>query len=151
MNRIKPYLWVSASLAGIMLVGCQTPEESAGVQQIPQITKLCKKATAGPAVHRFRRPLRDKQDRILRQLSAECDRLIADVRTWEGSAQLTAVNAQQQGAVRVDIQSLQTALEGLRDAALAGNMHSLRSTHDQAASAYVRIGQQMNIPDLSGQ
>lgn len=151
MNRWRTRPCSAVSVAGIMLVvGCQAPQRDTSARQIPRITKLCQKATA-TRVHRFRKPLRDEHARVLRQLVIECDRLAADVGTWEGSAELTATNAEQQGAIRTDIRSLGTALTELRAAAGKGDTRSVRSAHSAALTAYARIGDVMNPPGSPSQ
>ena len=138
MNRRRSYPSCLVLLVGILfLMSCQAPQQRIGVEQIPQITKLVEKATAVPQVHRFRKPLRDQQARILQCLAAQCDRLIADIRARGVSAEaLTGMLPEEQQAVTADIRLLEMPLAQLAIAARKRDVGAIRSAHATVVATY---------------
>ena len=143
MRTSRPYRWLAALAAGVFITGCASTgpvadDTKAGIQQIPRISKLCAKATARPATHRFRKPLRDERARLLRQLSAECDRMIANLHTQDVSAEaLTGTTPGQQQALDSNARSLQSSLAELATAARRGDNRAMETAHSAALAAYV--------------
>jgi hypothetical protein len=126
----------------LLTSGCQPTKRRADIQQIPQITELVEKATAPPPVHRFRKPLREERARILHQLSAECDRMIADIRGLGVNTEaLTGSVSEGQRAMTADPDSLEASLARLAQAAREGNNDAIRAAHTTALAAYARVRQ----------
>ena len=138
MRRTVGCLWCAVLAVGVAVgIGCRAPEPKTGAGPMPRITKLVERATADPGVHRFRKPLRDERDRILRQLSTECERMAADLRTAAVSAEaLTGSVPEGPTAARPNTGALETALRQLADAAHRGETAAIRSAHQVALAAY---------------
>jgi len=153
MNDESATKLLVSGLALALVAGCQSLQPSGSASRmdsvgIPRVTALYEKATAQRHnVHRFRKPYRDEQARLLIRLEKECDRMLADVQTWGSSAELTAAGETEQKALRDDMSTLQTSLEGLRTAAAKADTSSMRSAHARALDAYARIQKKMNLPD----
>ncbi len=148
MNSLKTGKLLVAGLAGALLAGCQAPPSDSSQARmdadgIPQVTALYKEITHQP-VHRYRKPVRDRRARMLRLLQTECDRLLADVQTWDSSAELTAASPADQNVMRSQIASLQSSLETMRSAVASSNISAIRSSHSQAVAAYTGIQAKMN-------
>jgi len=133
MSNLRISLLGAAVLACIVvLAGCQTPESTTSVGQIPTITKLYEKATA-VQVHRFRKPLRERRARALRQLATECDAMIADLGGTEASAEALTGSVAEESSP-----SLKRALAQLSAAAREGDDQAMRTAHRSALTAYSR-------------
>ncbi|MGB9624482.1 MAG: hypothetical protein ACPMAQ_06420 [Phycisphaerae bacterium] len=138
-------IWCGAWLAGALLAGCapggmstagtnpRTAEEA-----IPRLTALHDKANA-VHVNRFRKPYRDEQALALRQMAAECDRLLAETKSWDSSAALTASGPAESNAVRSDVRAFRSSLTDLRAAAGHGDLHSTNTAYSDALAAYSRL------------
>ncbi len=126
----------------VIIVGCQPSEQTAQVQQMSKISVLVEKATAPPPVHRFRKPVRDAHNRVLRQLAAECDRMIADMGSSRATATaLTGSPQQQESGTKASVanERLLDALSRLSTAASAGNVSDIRASHADVVAAANRV------------
>lgn len=137
--------WCATWLAGALLAGCAPGGTStAGTnprtaeEPIPRLTALHDKANA-VHVNRFRKPYRDEQALALRQMAAECDRLLAETKSWDSSATLTASGPAQPNAIRADVRAFRSSLTDLRAAAGHGNLYSANTAYSDAVAAYSRL------------
>jgi hypothetical protein len=151
MRLVTLTRWLLGGAAGLALVGCAAQRPVArpspgDFTQIPRISALYAKATQ-VHVHRFRKPYVDEQARMLRSLAAECDKVLAETQSWEGSARLTAAGSTEKAAIQGDIEALRTSLVGLRDAASAQDVDLARLSHLQALYAYNRVREQLELED----
>ncbi|MBN1491200.1 MAG: hypothetical protein JXA69_14905 [Phycisphaerae bacterium] len=143
--------WLGVCLTGAMLCGCASTEAvssdvrtEADAGRIPKVTALYEKASK-VHVHRFRKPLRDEQARLLRALATECDVMLAEMATWDTDAALTAATDAEREGVRSDVTKLETSLQSLRAAADSQSIGSMRTAHTDAVAAYERIRQHMDV------
>ncbi len=137
MRKSRKFPLVCMSLVGvIVLSACRAPQPGATTQGIPKITKLYKQATT-VNVHRFRKPLRDRQARALRQITVECDRMLADMRGEGVSAEaLTGSVPSESDTAVTQTASFEKAIEELGAAARSGDVRAMRSAHSAAMAAY---------------
>ena len=151
MSVHMPAKWLIACVGGVLLVGCastQTPRAGAAPEttagQIPRLTTLYAKANE-VHVNRFRKPYRDERVRVLGEMASECDRLLAETKSWDNSATLTAASPAERNAVRTDIETFRSSLEGLRTAAKKADMPSVDSAYTDALAAYARIQKGLGV------
>jgi len=145
MDNPRRGTWCAALVASGMLAGCapgRMPTAGTNPQTaqepIPRLTAFHDKANA-VRVNRFRKPWRDEQALALREMVAECDRLLAETKSWDSRATLTASGPAQSDAIRGDVRALRSSLADLRAAADHGDLNSANTAYANAVAAYSRI------------
>jgi len=152
MRTAATFCCLVALLAVSIVPGCASSGATAaqaevgGDIQMTRITELYERTTAPPQVHRFRRPLRDDRDRALRALAAECDRLVAGLRTEGVTAEALTGPPGEQSDTSADTAPLETALANLATAARADDTRAMRSAHAAARTAYADLPAQQDQP-----
>ena len=136
-------LSVGFSLLMLTSGGCapatqEGPAASVGPDRIPRITALYEHPSARP-VHPFRKPARDEQNRARRELQAECQRWLADLRAEAVPTALTGADGAKSISPAADMSSLQFSLEQLSSAAGTGDPAALRAAHARALAAYRQL------------
>lgn len=138
--------WCIACVGGIVLTGCASAP-AAGPRrqedQIPRLTALYDKANE-VHVNRFRKPYRDERGRVLRDMSAECDRLLAETKSWDSSARLTAAGPEKRNEIRANVTAFRSSLEGLRAAADKADLDSVDAAYSSTLAAYSRIQKELD-------
>ena len=137
--------WFFAALGSLLLAGCASTQATragaapeAGTESIPRLTALYNKAN-DVHVNRFRKPYRDERVRVLHDMSTECERLLAETKTWDSSARLTAAGPAKRDEIRSNVASFRSSLEELRSAADKADLHGVDAAYSDALTAYARI------------
>jgi hypothetical protein len=126
--------------AGACAPGARSGPPTAGVapDRIPRITALYEQATARP-VHPFRKPVRDEQARARRELQAECQRWLTDLRAEAVPTALTGQGGEKPIMPAADTSALQFSLEQLSSTAGHADPAAMRAAHNQALAAYRHV------------
>lgn len=121
-----------ASLGTLILLGCQTAQPTAmtgrvGENAMSRITALYDRIMYHPP-QRFRKPVLDRQDRKLILLQEECDRLLADMSTWDIKTRRPE-----------DFARFEASIRQLRSLSSAADETCLRAAYEQALADWHRL------------
>lgn len=141
MTRSRIHIGGSA-LAGLLLIasGCQQPQTSLQTSSadLPQLDRLYAKATQ-PTRRMVRKPVRDEQQRAMRELGRQADVLLAQSADWDSGPRLVSLEEPKQNEVRSAVEDFRASLTGLRQAAATSDVRELRTRYAAAKANYRRI------------